>query len=359
MAAGARMVDFAGWELPVQYAGTLAEHRAVRGAAGLFDVSHMGEVAVRGPRAGEAVDGLCANDPRRLGPGEALYTPLCAEDGTTVDDTIVYCRQPGSDYLFIVNAANTPTDLEWIRAHLPAGAQAIDASEETALLALQGPRARGILRRLLPEAERPALDALRPFRFAEPWLPAGIPCTVARTGYTGEDGVELACRAEDAPALWDALLAAGAGDGLVPCGLGARDTLRLEAALPLYGHELDRTTSPLEARLERFVRTDGRDFCGRAALAAQQATGPARMLLGLFPQPPAIARAGAEVLDAAGHQVGRVTSGTFAPTLGRAVALALCARPAAAAGPLQLRVRDRLVPAETVPLPFYRRKRGA
>jgi len=366
LAAGARMVDFAGWEMPVQYAGTLAEHRAVRTAAGLFDVSHMGELAVRGPGAAAAVDRLCANDPRRLAAGQALYTPLCARDGGTVDDAVVYCREPGRDYLFVVNAANIAADAEWMRQESPAGADLVDESEETGLLALQGPRARAILEALLAPDAAATVLALRPFRFAPGVALGGVPCTISRTGYTGEDGFELACPVAAAPALWDALLAAGSAEGLVPCGLGARDTLRLEAALPLYGHELSRTISPLEARLGRFVQWEGRDFCGRAALAATAAAGPPRELVGLLPDPPAIARAGAEVVDAAGAVIGHVTSGTYAPSLGRAVALALCrtgaVRPPAAGGlapAAALRVRDRLVPARAVPLPFYRRRRGA
>ncbi len=364
LTAGARMVDFAGWEMPVQYCGTLAEHRAVRSAAGLFDVSHMGELAIRGPGAAAAVDRLCANDPRHLSAGEALYTPLCTTQGGTVDDALVYCRTPGQDYLFVVNAANTATDADWMRQECLGGAVVVDESEETALLALQGPRARVILRRLLSLRERAAITALRPFTFAVGVPVAGVPCVVARTGYTGEDGVELACSAAAAPLLWDALLEAGAADGLMPCGLGARDTLRLEAALPLYGHELSRTISPLEARLARFVRIEGRDFCGRAALAEMLAAGPPRELVGLLPEPPAIARADAEVVAQDGETIGRVTSGTYAPSLCRGVALALCrtgaARPAeAGGGALSIEVRGRRVPAAVVPLPFYRRRRGA
>lgn len=356
VAAGARLVDFAGWQMPLQYAGTLAEHRAVRGAAGLFDVSHMGELAVRGPAAGTAVDRFCANDPRRLVAGQALYTPLCAGDGGTVDDAVLYCREPGRDYLLVVNAANTASDHAWLRGECPPGAQVEDESEATGLLALQGPRAGAVLGSLLPPAAAARVAALRPFRFAADLPVAGVPCTVARTGYTGEDGFELACPALRAGELWDALVGAGAPQGLVPCGLGARDTLRLEAALPLYGHELSPAISPLEARLARFVRLEGRDFCGRAALAGQAAEGPPRELVGLLPEPPAIARAGAEVLDPAGEPAGTVTSGTYAPTLGRAVALALCRRGALPVGAAAtVLVRGRAVPAAVVPLPFYRR----
>jgi aminomethyltransferase len=347
-ALGARLVPFAGWEMPLQYAGILAEHRAVREAAGLFDVSHMGRIAVRGPGAGAAVDHLCANDPRRLVAGRALYTPLCAEDGGTLDDAVLYCRRPGDDFLFVVNAANREADLAWMRevaaARAGGGPSVEDVTDGGALLALQGPRAAV----LLSACGCPAAAALRPFRFARTEV-AGVPCLASRTGYTGEDGFELLCAAGAAGTLWDALLGAGA----VPCGLGARDTLRLEAGLPLYGHELRRDVTPLEAGLGRFVRLEGREPAGAAALRRMAAAGPPRRLAGLLPAPPAIARAGAACL-AGGLPAGEVTSGTFAPSLGRAAALALLR--ADAAPPLQVEVRGRAVPAEEVPLPFYRRR---
>ncbi len=358
VALGARMVPFAGWEMPLQYGGILAEHRAVREAAGLFDVSHMGEIAVRGPAAGRAVDLLCANDPRALVPGRALYTPLCADDGGTVDDTVVLCRRAGADYLFVVNAANRDADRGWMAeriraAGLAAGAEVWDESDATALLALQGPAAAALLERVGVVGDA-AVAALRPFRFMAAAV-ARVPCTLSRTGYTGEDGFELACAPGDAGALWDALLGAGA----VPCGLGARDTLRLEAALPLYGHELSRQVSPLEAGLGRFVAAEGRDFAGAAALRAMAAAGPPRQLAGLLPRPPAIARAGAGVAGRGGAPLGTVTSGTYAPTLGRGAALALLAR--AAVGPgdvVTIDVRGRAVEADVCPLPFYRRTRA-
>ena len=363
VALGARLVPFAGWEMPVQYGGILEEHRAVRGAAGLFDVSHMGALRLRGPRALDAVDALCANDPRRLAAGRALYTPLCYADGGTVDDCLVYCLEPGTDYLFIVNAANVAADLAWMRQTLvertftPGAPSLTDESAATALLALQGPRAAAILAGVLaPALDAERVAALGPFHFAREVRLAGAPCLVARTGYTGEDGYEIACPAHSVGSVWDALLAAGAPDGLRPCGLGARDTLRLEAALPLYGHELSPGISPLDAGLHRFVRLKDRDFCGAAALRAAAAAGPARHLVGLLPGPPAIARAGAAVSDAAGRPVGTVTSGTFAPTLGRGAAMALCRTGAAAVGErVLLDVRGRAVPAEVVALPFYRR----
>ena len=364
VALGARMVPFSGWEMPLQYpTGILAEHRAVREAAGLFDVSHMGELAVIGPGAGAAVGWLCANDPSRLSRGQAMYTPLCARDGGTVDDAIVYCRDPGCDYLVVVNAGNRQSDRAWMEgevAGIGAAAEIRDESADTALLAVQGPVAPEIVARLAGDAGAAEdLRRLPPFHF----LPAelgGVACLAARTGYTGEDGYELACPWGDAGRLWDALLMSGAPLGLRPCGLGARDTLRLEAALPLYGHELSREVSPLEARLGRFVKLGERTFSGVEVLRAADAAGPTRQLVGLLPEPPAIARAGAGVRSANGEELGEVTSGTFAPTLGRAVALALVRAGAAPRGArLLVDVRGRLVPADVVGLPFYRRTRRA
>ena len=362
VALGARMVPFSGWEMPLQYpTGILGEHRAVREAAGLFDVSHMGELAVTGPEAGTAVGWLCANDPTGLSPGQAMYTPLCARDGGTVDDAIVYCREPGRDYLVVVNAGNRQSDRAWMEQELRsigAAADIRDESSDTALLAVQGPAAEEIVARAMADAgAAEGVRRLPSFHFLPVDL-GGVACVAARTGYTGEDGYELACPWGDAVRLWDALLQVGAPLGLRPCGLGARDTLRLEAALPLYGHELSREVSPLEARLGRFVKLEGRSFCGSKALQASAAAGPGRQLVGLMPQPPAIARAGAGVQSSSGEPVGEVTSGTFAPTLGRAVALALVRAGAAPRGArLLVEVRGRLVPADVVSLPFYRRKR--
>ena len=348
----------------MQYAaGILAEHRAVRSAAGLFDVSHMGELSLRGPAAAEAMDWLCVNDPRGLVAGAALYTPLCRRDGGAQDDAVVYCLQPGQAYLFIVNAANVAADAAWMRTELgetgiaARGAEVVDESERTSLLALQGPAAVDMAGALAPKGCEP-IAAIRAFTFRTGTL-AGVPCLMARTGYTGEDGFELACAPEDVGRLWDALLEAGRDRGLLPCGLGARDTLRLEAALPLYGHELDPETSPLEARLGRFVRVEGRRCCAGDALTRQAASGPARSLVGLLPQPPAIARAGAPVRTLEGEPLGVVTSGTYAPTLGRAAALARCRRGAAPIGStVVVEVRGRAVRADVVRLPFYARGKG-
>lgn len=351
-ALGAKIVEFGGWEMPVSYRGILEEHKAVRTAAGLFDVSHMGEIEVLGPHATATCQRLTTNDVRKLADGHVQYTLLCREDGGVVDDVTLY-RVNEQRYVFCVNASNIAKDLAWIQAH--AGeATIVDRSEATALIALQGPAARGILQTLSPLP----LDRLKSFRFARSEV-AGLPVLVSRTGYTGEDGFELFVDAPRAVTLWTALMAAGRDAGLEPIGLGARDTLRLEAALPLYGHELDDATSPLAAGLGRWVKLDGDDFVGRGALLHEQDHGAPRKLVGLAVRGPGIARQGYPVVYE-GAQVGVVTSGTHSPTLGSAVALAYVAASLAASGAaLAVDIRGRAVPVEVIPTPFYRRARPA
>jgi glycine cleavage system T protein (aminomethyltransferase) len=345
------MVEFGGWDMPVSYAGILEEHRTVREAIGLFDVSHMGEIELRGPRAGAACQRLTTNDVARLVDGQVQYTLLCREDGGVVDDVTLY-RQGAERYFFCVNAGNIAKDLAWIEGHAD-GATVDDRSAATALLALQGPRAAAVLARLTAAP----LAGLRAFRFVEDRV-ADVPTLISRTGYTGEDGFELYVQAADAVRLWEALLAAGRPDGLQPIGLGARDTLRLEAALPLYGHELDDATTPLTAGLARFVKLDGDDFIGRATLRREQVEGSRRRLVGLEMLGAGIARQDYPVL-AGTTRVGRVTSGTRAPTLGKAIGLAYVEASHAAIGTvLGVEVRGRSVDAALVPTPFYRRERA-
>ena len=264
-ALGARLVPFAGWEMPIQYKGISLEHQAVRERAGLFDVSHMGELELRGERALELVNSLITNDIARAADGQATYTCCCNERGTILDDLIVY-RRAADDMLVVCNASNR----DKISAHFAAAARSVcefeDISDKTALLALQGPRALDVLKRAGVSLD---LGALKTFRFASGTV-AGIRCVVARTGYTGEDGVELFCAWDDAVALWDALLSAGSDAGIEPIGLGARDTLRLDARLSLYGNEIDETTNPLEAGLGWVVKFDKPDFIGKAALVRTQ-----------------------------------------------------------------------------------------
>ncbi|MFM7141950.1 MAG: glycine cleavage system aminomethyltransferase GcvT, partial [Alphaproteobacteria bacterium] len=275
--AGARFVEFGGWEMPVQYRGVLAEHAGVRERAGLFDVSHMGEIEVEGPGALALCQDVATNDAARIEPGRALYSPWCDERGGTIDDTILYRLGP-ERWMFCVNASNAATCAAWIaeRARGRDGVRVRDASDATGLLALQGPAAAAIVERL----GAPGLAALPRFGVTEAAV-GGVPCIAARTGYTGEDGFELFVEVGKSPVLWREILAAGASLGVEPIGLGARDTLRLEAGLPLYGHELSREISPLEAGLGWAVRLDKGPFCGRDALAAQKAAGLPRRLVGL------------------------------------------------------------------------------
>jgi len=345
---GARFVDFGGWEMPVQYSGIIAEHTAVRTAAGLFDVSHMGEIELRGPGALAAAQELTANDVGRLADGQAQYSLLLLPSGGIVDDIMVY-RLSAERLLLCVNAGNAEKDLAWIRDHAGT-AEVVDRSAETALLALQGPRATAILARLA------AADVASLARFACAEVEvAGKPVLAARTGYTGEDGWELYAGNADAAPLWDALLDAGAGDGLAPVGLGARDTLRLEAALPLYGNDLDETTTPLEARLGWVVRLDKPSFIGRAALLAQRAAGVTRKLCGFALDERGIARHDHAIVHD-GSEVGRVTSGSQSPTLGKAIGLGYVPPHCADVGTeLEIDIRGRRVRATVTPLPFYRR----
>ncbi len=351
-ALGAKLVEFGGWEMPVSYRGIIEEHKAVRTAAGLFDVSHMGEIEVLGPHAAATCQRLTTNDVRKLANGHVQYTLLCREDGGVVDDVTLY-RVNDQRYFFCVNASNIAKDLAWIQEHA-GDATIVDRSEATALIALQGPAARRILQMLSPLP----LDRVKSFRFARSEV-AGLPALVSRTGYTGEDGFELFVDAPRAVTLWTALMAAGRDAGLEPIGLGARDTLRLEAALPLYGHELDDSTSPLAAGLGRWVKLDGEDFIGRGALLHEQEHGAPRKLVGLALRGPGIARQGYPVTFE-GAQVGVVTSGTHSPTLGSAVALGFVAAALATPGAtLAVDIRGRAVPVEVIPTPFYRRPRPA
>jgi aminomethyltransferase len=340
-ALGARMVPFAGWSMPVQYSSILEEHRAVREKAGLFDVSHMGEALVTGPQARAFLDALFTNDLSRLRPGRALYGLFCRPDGGVVDDVIIY--QTGEDSFFIcLNASNTDKDLAWMMENLGSYAcSVLDFSAKYAQIALQGPKALEILALLNPET----IPAKR-FQGFDTTL-AGHPVFLARTGYTGEDGVEIYCQSAAAPDIWEKLLQAGKPLGLLPCGLGARDSLRIEARLPLYGHEIDETISPLEAGLGRFVKTSKSDpaFIGSEILAQQEKEGPARRLLWFRLPGKRIARQGEPVLNAAGEKVGEVRSGSMSPLHGHPIGSALV-QAGAATEPLHLNLRGHETPLE-------------
>lgn len=352
--AGGKIVPFAGYLLPVQYkTGVIAEHMAVRTACGLFDVSHMGEVVFKGADALDNLQRLFTNDMGGMQNGRVRYSPMCNESGGVVDDLIAY-KLADTCYLVVVNAANREKDVAWMRAHLHGDVTLTDVSDGVAQLALQGPNARGILSRLTQEENIPT----KYYSFVPRKDVAGIPCLISKTGYTGEDGFELYCANEDAPGLWDALLEAGAADGLIPCGLGARDTLRLEAAMPLYGHEMDDEITPLETSLSAFVKFDKEaPFIGREALLQRGA--PRRTRVGLKMTGRGIAREHCAVY-CEGEQVGETTSGTHCPYLQQAVAMALVKVECGAPGTkVEVDVRGRRIEAEVVPLPFYKKPKKA
>ena len=347
------MTAFAGWSMPLQYAGIIAEHRAVRSAAGLFDVSHMGELECTGAGAAACVARLTCLDVERLAVGQARYSLILNEAGGIIDDVIVY-RLGGAWFRIVVNAANAAAVAEHARAvAAAAGAELRDASAELGLVALQGPRAAAILQR----AAGAAVGGLGRYR-CRPAAVADVPLLAARTGYTGEDGFELFVAAEFAEALWSRLLEAGADEGLAPAGLGARDTLRLEAALPLYGNELGPGVSPLEVGLGRFVRAGG-GYVGAEALRRRREEGVPRALAHLQLRGRAMARAGNPITTAAGTPIGSVTSGGYGPWLRRGLAMGLVARRhAAPGGELMVLIRGQPQEAAVVPRPFYRREEG-
>jgi aminomethyltransferase len=352
-ALGAKLVEFGGWRMPLQYSGILDEHRAVRERAGLFDLSHMGELFVEGPDAGTALARALVSDPTALAPGRAHYSMICAPDGGIIDDLIVY-RLAAERFLVVANAANAGVVSDALAERL-SGSRAVldDRSFATALVAIQGPAAEAITARLT-DVE---LAAIRYYGIAEGEV-AGTAALIARTGYTGEDGFEVFVDSPAAGALWDAFIDAGRDAGLAPVGLGARDTLRLEAGMPLYGNELDRSTDPIAAGLGRVVKFDkGTDFVGRTALERISREGPAKRLVGLAIRGRGIARHGYPVL-AGDRRTGVVTSGTQSPSLGLPIAMAYVAPGDAEPGTmLAVEVRDQPVAAEVVPLPFYRRPR--
>jgi aminomethyltransferase len=365
VALGAVMTPFAGWSMPLRYSSDLAEHVAVRTAAGLFDLSHMGEIRVTGPDAAAMLDHALVGHLSAVGVGRARYTMICAEDGGVIDDLVVY--RPGErDYLVVANASNADVVLAELGARAAGFDAAVtDESAITALVAVQGPRAVETVTALTAPDDVAAVTDLRYYAGLRATV-AGTRVMVARTGYTGEDGFELFVPADRAADLWRALLAAGAPHGLVPVGLAARDSLRLEAGMPLYGNELDRTTTPYDAGLSRVVRLDktGADgapvpFVGRAALAARAVVEPRRVLVGLQGLGRRAARHGYPVVRSAGDLadvVGEVTSGAPSPTLGHPVALAYVAPDVAAPGTdLAVDVRGRAEPVRVVALPFYRR----
>jgi aminomethyltransferase len=350
--AGARMVDFAGWLMPVQYKSISGEHMAVRTNVGLFDVSHMGEFLVTGARARDFVQFMIANDIDKLSkPNMALYTQMCTDEGGTVDDLIVYRLDGG--YLLVVNASNIEKDWSWLQENMVEfkGVSMKDISEDTCLLALQGPKAADLMAAMSSDA----VKELKPFHYATGKLD-GIEAAWGRTGYTGEDGFEIFVAAGKAEKLWRKILEHGQGFNIEPCGLGARDTLRLEAGLPLYGHELDENTSPLEAGLGWSVKLEKGEFMGSSTLNAQTKMGLSKQLVCLKTESKALPRQGYPVLDGE-RQVGAITSGSQGFFVGHPIAFAFVSRGYAELGrKLQVGIRDAKVDAEVVKRPFYKRK---
>jgi aminomethyltransferase len=346
---GATMTEFAGWLMPLRYGSETAEHNAVRTSAALFDLSHMGEIAVTGPGAGAALDYAVCGWPSKLSVGRARYTMLCAPDGGVLDDLIIY-RQADDRFLVVANAANTSVVLGELRERCSGGAVITDESAATGLISIQGPNGCGLLSTV---TDLPL--ATMPYYAGAYGTVAGREAWVARTGYTGEDGFEIFCAPADCEPVWDALTATVAG-GLPAAGLAARDTLRLEAGMPLYGNELGPDVTPYEAGLGRVVRLDKPgDFVGRSALAQRAEEGPRRTLIGLLGKSRRVPRHGYPVLSAAGDQVGVVTSGAPSPSLGRPIAMAYVE--VDAAGPFGIDVRGKTEPAEVTGLPFYDRRK--
>jgi aminomethyltransferase len=348
---GAKMVPFGGWDMPVQYRGILEEHKAVRSAAGMFDVSHMGEVEFRGPAALEALQRLTSNDASRLQVGQVQYSALTTEAGTFVDDLTV-CKFADDRYLVTVNASNIDKDVAWMRDHTRGNAEIRNLSDETALIAVQGPKALEILQKLTPLD----LSSVKYYWFAQGAV-LGQNAAVSRTGYTGEDGFEVYVTSRHAAALWNAFLEIGTPLGLLPCGLGARDTLRLEAKMALYGNDIDDRHTVLEADLGWILKLEKGEFIGKAALAGQKAEGIRRKLIGFEMIGRGIARSHYAIVKG-GRPIGEVTSGGPAPWLDKNIGLGYVAVEHAAVGTeFEVMIRDNPVPARVVQTPFYKRKR--
>jgi aminomethyltransferase len=350
---GAKLVDFAGWEMPVQYTGIVHEHQAVRERVGLFDVSHMGEIWVVGAQAEMALEYLTCNRVGALYDGKAQYSAILNECGGVVDDIIIY-RFSSERYLICVNASNTERDYEWLVEHNPTTAVITNASDDFGQVALQGPRAIDLLAPLLRDVD---ISAIKSFHFVETEL-LNTRVIIARTGYTGEDGVEIFIKSERTADLWRLLLEHGEPLGIIPCGLGARDSLRLEAALPLHGHELSPEVSALQSGLGWIVKLDKGGFIGRDSLSQELSAGVSRKLVGLALLGPGVSRQGDRVVLPDGQEIGVVTSGTKTPTVKPAIAMAVVDSLYSAVGQsLNCLVRGREVLAEVVSLPFYKRSK--
>jgi aminomethyltransferase len=348
---GAKTIDFGGWDLPVQFSSIKEEHEAVRTRAGLFDVSHMGEVEVRGADSLAFLQKIATNDVSLVKDGGAQYTAMCYEDGGTVDDLLIY-KKADNDYLLVVNASNIDKDIEWLKANAFGEVTIKDLSNDVALLALQGPLAEQVLQKLTDTN----LSEIKLFKFKDAVNIAGADALISRTGYTGEDGFEIYCASANAIELWEKILEAGKEEGVVPCGLGARDTLRFEVSLPLYGQELSKDITPIEAGIGFAVKPNKEaDFNGKAVLKEQKENGPARKLVGIELLDKGIPRHGYEVF-VNDEQIGEVTTGTQSPTLKKNIGLALVKSDFSELGTeVEVQVRKKRLKAVVVATPFYKR----
>jgi len=348
VSSGAKVVPFAGYLLPIQYTDIIEEHMVVRTKVGIFDVSHMGEVMISGSDALKNINYLFTNDFTNMTDGRVRYSPMCNPEGGVIDDLLIY-RMGQDKYLVVVNASNREKDVAWMKDHIFGQVSLEDVSDSIAQIALQGPKSQQVLAKLTDEAGIPE----KYYTFVEGCIVAGVECLISQTGYTGETGYELYCDAKDALKLWNALLVAGKDEGLMPCGLGARDTLRMEAAMPLYGHEMDDTVSPLETGLDFGVKLQKDDFIGKSALVAKGEPKIARV--GLKVTGRGIIREHCSVFLGE-EKIGETTSGTFLPFLNGAYAMALVDKTHSAVGTaVSADVRGRRIDAVIVPLPFYKK----
>lgn len=346
-----KMIDFCGWRLPVDYGSAIREVQAVRTAAGLFDVSHMGRLSFQGPDTLNALQKLLTNDLAMMDDGRCLYTLMCNSTGGVIDDLIV-SRASANRYLMVVNAANHDKDVAWIKDHLPASVKLTDHTPATAMIALQGPNAMEIA----VAAGATSAREIGRFRFASGRI-GQTDVTLSRTGYTGEDGFEITCPSESAADVWNALMTAGADHGLTPCGLAARDLLRIEAALPLYGHEIDEGIGPVEAGLTRWIKPEKGDFIGREPIVKAIEGGTSRKLVGIKMVVRAVPRAGDTVSTSEGE--GIVTSGTYSPTLAAGIAMAYLPPDVAEGSDVEIAVHGKAQPGKVCALPFYTRGRSS
>ncbi|MFT8319442.1 MAG: glycine cleavage system aminomethyltransferase GcvT [Bacillus sp. (in: firmicutes)] len=352
---GGKIIDFGGWDLPVQFSSIKEEHEAVRTKVGLFDVSHMGEIEVKGKRSLAYLQKILTNDVSKINDGGAQYSAMCYENGGTVDDLLTY-KLADNHYLLIVNASNIEKDFAWMKKHVIDQVELVNLSEDYAQLALQGPLAEAVIKKMNDQIDTAAIGY---FQFQQKQLLAGKEVLLSRTGYTGEDGFEVYCNSEDAAFLWKEIVAAGKEFGLLPCGLGARDTLRFEATLALYGQELSADISPLEAGIAFAVKLNKEaDFIGKATLKEQKENGVPRKLAGIEMLDRGIPRHGYKVY-ANGEEIGEVTTGTQSPTLKKNIGLALLKKEYAVLDQeIDVEIRGKLVKAKVVATPFYKRKKA-